>query len=188
MVTVILIIVIGLVYIATQVNTIYGGDAGDLVTAIKTIGIAHPPGYPLYTLLGIILNSIIPLGTLAWRVGLVSSLSSLVALIYLYKVLYILTKKIYFSFVSVLTLAFLYPVWLYSAVAEVFALNNLFLILLLYFGVKYRENRRIQDLYILSLVLGLSLSHHHIIVFTLPSLILLLYPLRTTIKLRNIFI
>ena len=185
---IILSLIIGSLYYVTQANTIYGGDAGDLAAAIKTIGIAHPPGYPLYTLLGIILNSIIPLGTLAWRVGLVSSLSSLVALIYLYKVLFILTKKIYISFISVLTLAFLYPIWLYSIVAEVFALNNLFLILLLYFGVKYRENRKIQDLYILSLVLGLSLSHHHIIVFTLPSLILLLYPLRTTIKLRNIFI
>jgi len=33
-------------------RTIYVGDSGELVTAVATLGIPHPSGYPLYVLLG----------------------------------------------------------------------------------------------------------------------------------------
>ena len=43
-------------YYATLAPTITwahdGADGGDLITAAYTLGVAHPPGYPTYVLLG----------------------------------------------------------------------------------------------------------------------------------------
>jgi hypothetical protein len=40
-----------LIYISTASNSIAGGDAGELVAEGCKLGTAHPPGYPLYTLI-----------------------------------------------------------------------------------------------------------------------------------------
>ena len=39
-------------YTLTLCRTVYWYDSGELVTAAVTLGVTHPPGYPLYTLLG----------------------------------------------------------------------------------------------------------------------------------------
>ena len=40
------------VYLATLCRTIYVGDSGELALAASQLQIAHPPGYPLLTLMG----------------------------------------------------------------------------------------------------------------------------------------
>src|ERR1041384_389046 len=41
-----------LLYLRTLCPTVYLGDAGEISTAIATGGVVHPPGYPLFSLLG----------------------------------------------------------------------------------------------------------------------------------------
>ena len=41
-----------LVYLLTVIPTAIDQDSGELVTAAHVLGIAHPTGYPLWTLLG----------------------------------------------------------------------------------------------------------------------------------------
>src|SRR5437762_3277993 len=65
-------VVILAVYVRTLAPTVAGGDSGELITAAYTLGVAHPPGYPLYTLLAK-LFTLIPIGTIAWRVNLFSA-------------------------------------------------------------------------------------------------------------------
>jgi len=55
-----------------------GADAGDLITAAWQWGIPHPPGYPLYTLLGH-LFLLIPWGDPAWRMNVLSALAGAAA-------------------------------------------------------------------------------------------------------------
>jgi hypothetical protein len=48
-------------------------DSGELVTGAFTFGVPHPPGYPLWALLGFIWSHfIVPFGNPAWRIGLLS--------------------------------------------------------------------------------------------------------------------
>ena len=54
------------VYVATLTPTVAGGDAGEMITVAYLLGVAHPPGYPLYTLLAK-LASLIPIGTVPSR-------------------------------------------------------------------------------------------------------------------------
>src|SRR5206468_2379248 len=68
------------VYLLTVCRTISGWDAGDLATSSYTLGIAHPPGYPLYTLLGRIFALLVPIGDVGFRYGLFSALAGTAAI------------------------------------------------------------------------------------------------------------
>ena len=60
-------------YLLTVCRTLYTGDAGELAFAIHSLGIAHPPGYPLLTLFGKFFITIIP-GNTAFVLNLFSAL------------------------------------------------------------------------------------------------------------------
>ena len=36
-----------LLYLATACPTVYFGDSGELIAAADSLGVAHPPGYPI---------------------------------------------------------------------------------------------------------------------------------------------
>jgi tetratricopeptide (TPR) repeat protein len=48
-------------------------DSGDLIAAIHTLGIAHPPGYVLYVLIGKLFVTLVPFGNVAYRVNVMSA-------------------------------------------------------------------------------------------------------------------
>ncbi len=66
------------VYARTLAPGVTAGDSGELVLAARSLGIAHPPGYPLWVLIAH-LASLLPLGTVAARVNAVSALFSALA-------------------------------------------------------------------------------------------------------------
>jgi len=61
-----------IVYILNSSRSIYAGDVGDLVSAAAVGGVAHPPGYPLFTFLGFILTHLHLGSSPAFQVGLIS--------------------------------------------------------------------------------------------------------------------
>ena len=72
-VTGILIFFISLfVYLITLCPTVYVGDCGELTTSVYQLGIAHPPGYPIYCILGKIFCAI-PFSNIAYRVNFMSA-------------------------------------------------------------------------------------------------------------------
>ena len=65
-------------YVQTIMPSIPGGDSGELVAEACELGTAHPPGYPLYTLL-LHLVTLVPYGSIAWRANLFCSTLSAIA-------------------------------------------------------------------------------------------------------------
>ncbi|MBN1933614.1 MAG: DUF2723 domain-containing protein [Anaerolineae bacterium] len=59
-------------YIATLAPTILPADSGEFQIVGPLLGVAHPPGYAMFTLLAR-LFSMIPLGEIAWRVNLIGA-------------------------------------------------------------------------------------------------------------------
>src|SRR5207302_1168367 len=59
------------VYLRTIAPSLPAGDSGELITAAWVLGVAHPPGYPLFTMLGH-LFTFLPVGS-AFRVNLMSA-------------------------------------------------------------------------------------------------------------------
>jgi len=48
-------------------------DAGEMASVTFTLGIAHPPGYPLYVILGKLFSLLIPFGNIAYRINIMSA-------------------------------------------------------------------------------------------------------------------
>ena len=81
-----------LVYVRTLCPTVYVGDSGELISAAYTLGIAHPPGYPLYCLLGK-LFTFLPFGNIAYRVNLLSAFFASLTVGMVYRILLRLLRK-----------------------------------------------------------------------------------------------
>ncbi len=66
-------------YLATAARTVTwghgGSDGPELSAAAAVLGVAHPPGYPLYLLLGHLFAQL-PFGEVAFRVGLLSAVAA----------------------------------------------------------------------------------------------------------------
>jgi len=169
--------VLGL-YIHNLGQSIYAGDTGLLVSAVVTHGIAHPPGYPLFTLLGSIF---IELGVFthqspAFLVGLVSVFASAFAGLLYFRISILLTNKVFLSLVSTFVLITTYLFWFFAEIPEVFALNNLFILLLIYLAILYSKNPLKKYIYTLALVSGLALANHLTIILLYPALVIIIWP------------
>src|SRR3954464_13684736 len=66
------------IYVATLAPSTAMWDASEYITAAYTLGIPHPPGNPLFVLLGRV-ASLLPIGSVAYRVNLLAAVSSALA-------------------------------------------------------------------------------------------------------------
>jgi tetratricopeptide (TPR) repeat protein len=62
-------------------------DSGDLIVSIHTLGIAHPPGYALYVLVGKLFVTLLPFGNVAYRVNVMSAFFAAASAALLFNVL-----------------------------------------------------------------------------------------------------
>lgn len=149
-------------------------DGGELITAAVTAGIAHPPGYPTYIVLGKI-ASLLPLGTIAWRFNLLSAVSTATAVAFVTATaLSTLSGTKYQEIVSVatgLTVAFTTLVWSQALIAEVYALN-LALVSIFLWSLLTNRSPKLSGLF-----LGLAITTHLSSLLMVP-LALLLTPRR----------
>jgi hypothetical protein len=187
------------VYVYTLAPTITFGDSGELVTAAYTLGIAHPPGYPLWLLIAK-LFSFIPIGDVAYRLNLMSALLDAVAIGILSLVISrtipavcarVIPGEAFESPVAglvigsasasaALILAFSSTFWHQSVIAEVYALNNLLVSAILLLLVLWAENPEKNGLlFAVSFLFGAGQANHQTLLLMAPALaffVLLLRP------------
>ena len=139
-----------------------GSDAGDLITAAVTLGVPHPPGYPTYTLLGK-LFSLLPVATVAFRFNLFSAISAaLAAGVAAAATGHWLREStatqnaatVLIPIAAGLTLAFMPLTWSQALIAEVYALNLLFVALVVWSLLSSRPP------WLTGLLFGLSITTH----------------------------
>jgi hypothetical protein len=141
-----------------------GGDSGELVAAIASGGVIHPPGYPLYSLLARLFIHL-PLRTLAWRLGLMSAMCDAVAAGLLCLGVARWSRSVWAGAAAAGMFALSPGIWEYAICAEVFALNNLMVASLLLLAVLYTDSKNSRYALAAALVFGLGLSNHHTFVF-----------------------
>lgn len=165
-------------YIFTLAPNISTGDSAELITSAYILGIPHPPGYPLFNLLGK-LFSFLPIGNIAYRMNLSSAVFSLGAAFFIYLTVYKLSKYWLAALFAAGFFAVSPIVWEYSLKAEVFALNNLFAALIVYLLMKLRDDhsqaKQSQTFYLTMFVCGLALTNHHTILLLAPAVLLGFY-------------
>ncbi|MGE3617809.1 MAG: DUF2723 domain-containing protein, partial [Gemmatimonadales bacterium] len=66
-------------YVFSLAPSVTFWDAGEFIASMKILGIPHPPGTPLFILLGHVWGHLIPVGEFAWRTNLMSACFSAAA-------------------------------------------------------------------------------------------------------------
>lgn len=175
-----------IIYILTLCPTVPPRDSGELITAAYTLGIAHPPGYPLYSILGK-LFTFIPLGSIAWRVNLMSAFFASATVTLAYFFILGLTGSLLAAIIAPLLLAFAPFFWNLAVVAEVFQLNIFFAILTIYLLWLWRQKQDFRLLLLFAFTYGLSFTNHHTMALLAPGFIYFIWITDRTIyfKIKN---
>jgi len=176
-----------IVYLITLAPSVTFIDSGELAAVASRLGVAHPTGYPLFTILGK-LFTFLPVGDEIYRLNLMSAVLSSFALYMFFNLMVLLLSDkhlindmqsdsgkmslyiIYnISLSSVLVLAFSRTFWDTANAIEVYSLHSLFLVANIYLILKacsydpdsessYIKKERYWILY--AFVLGLSFTNH----------------------------
>ncbi len=166
------------IYARTMGQTVGRADTFEFQVVANNLGIAHPPGYPLFVLLGK-LFTLLPVGTIAFRVNLLSAVCAVGATLLVYATLrqLIADAPLWLPILGGLAFAFSPTLWSQAVEAEVYTLNSLLVAFVLWSLVRLigcAHCARDSLLPALGLALGLGLTSHLTTVILLPPVVLAL--------------
>lgn len=185
---------VGLAFFVLYLATLAPGivtffdDSLEFQLVLPTFGIAHPTGYPLYTILGGLWSRLLPLREWAWRVNAFSALSAAAAVALVFALGRRLAQAdsgparvdpsllarasaggLWAGLVAALLFG-LGPVWWAQAtVAEVYALHNLLAAAILLAALRAGESGAARGMNLLCALIGLGLAHHRTTLLLLPG-------------------
>jgi len=152
-------------YATTLAPTVGGGDSGELTAAAVTGGVPHPPGYPVFALLARLFAAL-PFGpSIAWRVNLLSAVSTAAAAGLLCATVQLWTATAAAGLLAAGLFGTDPLVWHHATTAEVFGLNAMFGALALYLWLRVELAPARRQVFALALVCGLATGNHHTFVF-----------------------
>ncbi len=182
-----------LVYITFLAPSIFKGDSAEFCITAYILGIPHPNGFPVYTWIGH-LFTMLPIGSVAYRVNLMSAFFGAVTVSLIYVIVLkiaILDKKIisdiksslpaksirssyinvyrFIAVIAALSLAFSKTFWLQAEFAEVYTFNAFFIALMIVILLLWSKNRDNKFLYIFFLIYGLSIGAHTSNILFMPA-------------------
>ncbi len=149
-----------IIYLVCIPKHYFIGDSAELITNIITMGVAHPPGYPLYLLIGKGFTELLFFMEPTVALNMLSAIFSAFVSIVLFEILLLKGVNHIIAFLSTFVLIFTDIVWSQSVIAEVYTLNLLILALQIYYLLKWRIKKQNRHLYLLFIFMGLGLTHH----------------------------
>jgi hypothetical protein len=111
-------------------------DSLEMPLVCHRLGIAHPTGYPLYTLLGKLLT-FGPWHNVAWSVNLLSAVAGALTVALVYLLIRQVTRRRLPGLLGAVALAVSPVFWSQSVIAEVYTLNSAFVAALLLVAMRW---------------------------------------------------
>jgi hypothetical protein len=173
---IVLFIVVLAVYLKTLCPTIWTDDCGEIATAVATGGVMHPPGYPLYTLIGRVFIAVIPFGEPAYRLGLISALAAAAAVAMSFRLARLAGASRTWSLGAAAGFAFSLSLWRQATKVETYALNALLVTLILGSAGNFSLHGRKRDLMLAGLFCGLGLTNHLSAACAIPAAVWMVIP------------
>jgi len=183
--------VVPLLYLLTLAQGLVFGDPTEFTFVANILGIAHPPGYPVMSLLGKLFQSLLPFGQIPWRMHLLAAAAATFAVFCVYGTIVTVGKSIWgadrqrlvitrlAALFAALTVATAANFWQHAIHANPHVITAAFLAVNLYFLTKWwsgqrlaeveQRNRSVRWLYIFSFTSGLGLTHHPLTAFSFPA-------------------
>lgn len=159
-------------YWLTLARGLLPADAGEFQLAAATLGVAHPPGYPLYTMLGKLFTLLMPANPMR-GLNLFSAVTTALAVMLAGRAARRLSGSVWAGLVTAGTLALAASIWSTATQASIRPLTAFFTALCIERLAAYRQTHRQQTLLGFFLAFGLGLTHHPSLAF--PGLFFLIY-------------
>ena len=182
-----------LVYYDTMAPTVSFWDCGEFIATSYTLGVPHPPGSPLFLIIGRIFSMIPFSPDIAFRVNLISVLVSALAVMLLYLVIVKViahwrggikeNSDVIIAFggalVGALTFAFTDSHWFNAVEAEVYSMSTFFTAivvwLILHWSERAEEKGNERYILIIAYMIGLAIGIHLLNLLALPFIALIIY-------------
>lgn len=178
-------------YTLTVEPTMSFWDCGEYIATAAKLQVGHPPGAPLYQMMGAFFAMFATDDTqIALMINMMSVFSSAFTILFMYWSASKIIRKIVkatsewndqtskltlgASLVAALSYTFTDSFWFNAVEAEVYSMASLFIALLFWLGLKWEEELETERgnkwLILISLVIGLSFGVHFMALLTLPSI------------------
>ena len=154
-------------YVATMCPTVYTLDAPELTAAAGVFGVAHPPGYPLFTMLYGALARVLAFGDVALRTNVISAAIAAVTVGLIFRC----GRALGASLAGSLGVAVARDWWLQGVSTEVYALDGLLLALALLATARVVRDPAPRSWTLLGLAFGLACGHRTVNVMFLLALL-----------------
>ena len=174
-----------IVYAGTAAPDVLPADAGEFQLVAARLGVAHPPGFPLYTLAGHAFVRLLPWGTPAYRLNLLCALLAAVTLVLVARATRLWAQRLQSTpalaaasgLAAALALGTATTFWAQATIANIRTPATLFVALMLYALSRFASAAERKDvdraLLLFGLALGLGLGHHPSVAF--PALFFVMY-------------
>lgn len=183
-----------LTYALTVQPSVPFWDCGEFSGASVWQQVPHPPGAPLFLMIGKIFQLIIPFGDIGWRINMTSVVCSAFSIL----LLYLITVKVIFNFrknenlsmgeylavygsafVGALAFTFSDTFWFNSVESEVYAASQCVVAIIIYlmmvWNEKADEKGNERYLLLIAYIVGLSTGIHLLAILTIFSIGLIVY-------------
>jgi len=151
-------------------------DTAEMQTVPWVLGIAHPTGFPVFVFAGWLFSHVVIVGSVAYRLGLMSAVAMAIAAWCAFAVVEELGEPAYLGAGAALLFGAGNVAWSRGARAEVHAFAVLFAALAIWQAVRFYRTGSRRALLLAALAFGFALGNHGIATLLFPGLVLLVLP------------
>ena len=175
------LLLLPVVYGLTLARAVVFGDPTEYTFVAYVLGIAHPPGYAFYTLLGKLFQTLLPLGTVAWRMHALSAVVATATALFIFGTVraaagaLLPARRAPWDSVAAVFAALSYglaaDVWQHAIHANPHIVTAAFLAVNLFLLTRWAAGGTRQPRWLLAFALsaGLGVTHHPLTVMSFPA-------------------
>ncbi|MCE2439505.1 MAG: DUF2723 domain-containing protein [Candidatus Latescibacteria bacterium] len=181
------------VFVKTAAPTVSFWDSGEFIACAFTLGIPHPPGAPLYLLIGRLFTMFPVWVDPAFPMNLISAITSALAVLFLYLITVrlvllgwgggerglIRVSGVVGGAVAALMLAFSDTFWYNAVETEVYGFSTMLMAMSLWLGLRWMERAGDANshriLFFIAYLMGLAGGVHLLCLLTVPTLLMLVW-------------
>jgi len=169
-------------YLATMPRGLVWGDGIELAAVADILGIAHPTGYPLFTMIGHVFTWI-PVGSVYWRLTLLCALAIAASTLILFHLLRALGERHWatafpspaprsaLALAGALTFAWSIAAWDSATRTEVYGVELLFQLGIAFLSLRVIHTKSARGLWAMAFLFALGMTHHMLTLTVAPFLV-----------------
>ena len=184
-----------IVYYFTAEPTVSFWDTGEYITTSAKLQVGHPPGAPLYQMLGAIFSIFaVEKENIGFTMNLMSGFASALTISFMYWSIVLVLKKLTSdikdtikkqlmvsgsAFIGSISFAFTDTFWFSAVETEVYAMATLIMAIMFYLGLRWEidmhKAKGDKWLLLICFVIGLSFGVHFMGLLVIPAIVMICY-------------